>query len=95
MSATIFARECMGSFPEPSPEYRAAYDAWRSYYEQTDAFDRGVCGPSGKPSDAWRQTLIARNAASEHKRVRTLLDGLDPETVRQARDAAQRDTERR
>ena len=95
MSAAIFARECMGSFPEPTPEYRAAYDAWRSYYEQTDAYDRHICGPSGQPLMFWQRDMITANAGAEHKRVRTLLDGLDPETVRQARDAAQRDTERR
>ena len=95
MSADIFAREYMGDFPKPSAEYRRAYDAWRSYYEQTDAYDRGVCGPSGVPVEGWQRAAVAQNAAAEHKRVRTLLDGLDPETVRQARDAAQRDTERR
>ena len=92
---TLFAREYMGDFPEPSPEYRRAYDAWRSYYEQTDAYDRRACGPSGQPFTHWQRAAVVQSAAAEHARVRQLLDGLDPETVRQARDAAQRDSERR
>lgn len=85
----------MGDFPKPSPEYRRAYGAWRSYYEQTDAYDRRVCGPSGMPFTHWQRAAIVQNAASAYKRMRPTLDGIDPETVRQARDAAQRDVERR
>lgn len=91
MTPDVFAREYLGSFWEPSDDYRRAYDAWRSYHEQCDAFDRRICGPSGMPMFAWQRAMITQNAGVERRRLEPLLAGIDRETSIQARDAALRD----